>query len=408
MGKYCCWLNVMKLKEKINIVFYNYFDAEKLYLLAFAIYLIGEVFGTTMFLLPGKVFVLCKLLAIGLLALKMLGIDQFKVHQYLIVCFLMADAVLVVFFSGYTEVLMWMIFLVAAKEVSFDKILKVYFVITFSIILISMIASLMGIVVNLQYFIDEKRRIRNSFGIVYPTDFASHIFYLMLTFLYLKRKQLSNVYYISCIVICIMVYLYCYTRLDVSCMFFAVLGYWILDWPKRKYTSLHKKHLFNRKFNKFFVYSMPIATVIMFALTMLYNSNNTIWTNLDRWLSNRLVLGKRGLLDYPIKLFGQYVYMKGNGSSTKTPNWDEYFFVDCSYIYNYLRYGLVFLFILLIVYVVCCKKYYDDKYFLLTVALISLNCMIAHHLIELAYNPFALALFAKCSIDTPQRCILSG
>lgn len=397
----------MKLKEKINIVFYNYFDAEKLYLLAFSIYLTGEVFGTTMFPLPGKIFVLCKLLAIGLLALKMLGIDQFKVRQYLVVCFLMADAVLVAFFSGYTEVLIWMIFLVAAKEVSFDKILKVYFAITFSIILISMIASLMGIIVNLQYFMDEKRRIRNSFGIVYPTDFASHIFYLMLTFLYLKRKQLSNVYYISCIVICIMVYLYCYTRLDVSCMFFAVLGYWILDWPKRKYTSLQKKYLFNRKFNGFFVYSMPIATVIMLALTMLYSSNNTIWTNLDRWLSNRLVLGKRGLLDYPIKLFGQYVYMKGNGSSTKTPNWDEYFFVDCSYIYNYLRYGLVFLFILLIVYVVCCKKYYDDKYFLLTVALISLNCMIAHHLIELAYNPFALALFAKCSIDAPQRCFLS-
>lgn len=100
--------------------------------------------------------------------------------------------------------------------------------------------------------------------------------------------------------------------------------------------------------------------------------------------------------------------MNGNGFSTKTPNWDKYFFVDCSYIYNYLRYGLVFLLVLLIVYVACCKKYYDDKYFLLTVALISLNCMIAHHLIELAYNPFALALFAKCSIDTPKRCFLSG
>ena len=92
----------MKLKEKIDIIFYNYFDAEKLYLIAFSIYLTGEVFGTTMFLLPGKIFVLCKLLAIGLLALKMLGIDQFKVHQYLVICFLMADAVLVALFSGYT------------------------------------------------------------------------------------------------------------------------------------------------------------------------------------------------------------------------------------------------------------------------------------------------------------------
>jgi hypothetical protein len=398
----------MKLKEKIDIIFYNYFDAEKLYLIAFSIYLTGEVFGTTMFLLPGKIFVLCKLLAIGLLALKMLGIDQFKVHQYLVICFLMADAVLVALFSGYTEVLMWMIFLVAAKEVSFDKILKVYFTITFSIIVIAMLASLMGIIVNLQYVMYEKGRIRNSFGIVYPTDFASHIFYLMLTFLYLKRKQLSNVYYISCIAICIMVYLYCYTRLDVSCMFFAALGYWILDWSKGKYTSLRKKYLIDREFKRFFVYSMPIATAIMFTLTILYNPNNIILLNLDRWLSSRLDLGKRGLFDYPIKLFGQYVYMNGNGFSTKTPNWDKYFFVDCSYIYNYLRYGLVFLLVLLIVYVACCKKYYDDKYFLLTVALISLNCMIAHHLIELAYNPFALALFAKCSIDTPKRCFLSG
>lgn len=42
----------------------------------------------------------------------------------------------------------------------------------------------------------------------------------------------------------------------------------------------------------------------------------------------------------------------------------------------------------------CCKKFQNDPYFIVVIILISINCMIAHHIIELTYNPFALALFA--------------
>ena len=91
-------------------------------------------------------------------------------------------------------------------------------------------------------------------------------------------------------------------------------------------------------------------------------------------------------------LFGQQVDMVGNGGSTIRLK--EYFFVDCSYIYIFLRYGLIFLLITLAVYMLCCKKYENDPYFLVAIVLVSINCMIAHHIVELTYCPFALAVFS--------------
>ena len=105
-------------------------------------------------------------------------------------------------------------------------------------------------------------------------------------------------------------------------------------------------------------------------------------------------------MEYGFRLFGQYVKMVGNGSTTEITT-KYYFFIDCSYLYVGLQYGLIFLLAVLLIYVLCCRKYQNDRYFLLTIVLISINCMIAHHLLEIAYNPFALALFAKM---TKEEC----
>ncbi len=98
-------------------------------------------------------------------------------------------------------------------------------------------------------------------------------------------------------------------------------------------------------------------------------------------------------MKYGMTLFGQSIKMVGNGGTTKISA-SQYFFIDCSYLYIFLRYGVFFLLITLAVYMMCCKKFQNDPYFIVVIILISINCMIAHHIIELTYNPFALALFA--------------
>ena len=82
--------------------------------------------------------------------------------------------------------------------------------------------------------------------------------------------------------------------------------------------------------------------------------------------------------------------MIGAGGTTIFP--DNYFFIDCSYILVCLRYGVIALLLLLIVYSLSCIKNKKDIYFLYAITLVSINCVIAHHILELEYNPFALAL----------------
>lgn len=41
-----------------------------------------------------------------------------------------------------------------------------------------------------------------------------------------------------------------------------------------------------------------------------------------------------------------------------------------------------------------CFRNKKDIYLLFAIALVAVNCVIAHHIIEAAYNPFAFALLA--------------
>lgn len=372
-------------------------NGEYLYLLAFVVFLIGENLRTTMFPVPGTFYLITKLLALGILCMKVMLFGQYRIGKLCLLGSMLLEAVLVYASSSYQEPLMWMLFVVAADGVAFEKILKVYVVVTSTVVLAAILASSLGVIKNLQYKVE--RGVRNSFGIVYPTDFAAHIFYLMITVLYLGRKNFRWWYSLACLTVAGVVYYFCNTRLDSSCMVLAALGYMVLYRKQNAPESLRRKYRPVDWVSRCGIYSMPLAALIMFLISGFYSYENKVLDTLNIWLSSRLALGKRGLTEYPVTLFGQWVYMLGNGSTEKLPSGDKYFFIDCSYLYNFMRYGLIFLLIVLAVYVACCRKYRMDHYFLLTIVLVSLNCMIAHHLIELAYNPFALALMADSALQ---------
>ena len=364
----------------------------QLYLLAFLINLLGESLSTTMFHVPGNFLLLIKFVTIVLIGIKLLWFDSLGKKEVLYFAGLMSTAILIWIFSGYSEVFMWGILLIGAQNVPFRKILLIYIVINFVVVFLAFSSSLLGVIENLQYTGNGNRGIRNSFGIVYTTDFAAHIFYLMLAYFYLKSGKIKKWDYIGAGIIAVLVYYFCNARLDVICMSALIGGYLYIAYKKRRAPYLLKnKYTPKKGYEKYGIYAMPVAATLMMLLTVLYGKLN-ILDQLDILLSSRLRFGLQGLEQFGIRLFGQYVLMVGNGNTTKQPL--NYFFVDCSYLYVLLRYGIIFLLILLGVYVACCRKYCKDVYFILTIALISLNCMIAHHIIEPAYNPFAFALLA--------------
>ena len=60
--------------------------------------------------------------------------------------------------------------------------------------------NLNGVIENLKYVTDD-RGVRQAFGCVYTTDFASHIFYIALVIFYLKGNRLRWFHYVALIVV---------------------------------------------------------------------------------------------------------------------------------------------------------------------------------------------------------------
>lgn len=81
--------------------------------------------------------------------------------------------------------------IVGAKDVSIDKILKVYLLIDSIIMLIAFVCSQLGMIENLQYWKNEQMRF--ALGSVYPTDFAAHIFYIVLVAICLYNRKVNIV-----------------------------------------------------------------------------------------------------------------------------------------------------------------------------------------------------------------------
>lgn len=84
--------------------------------------------------------------------------------------------------------------------------------------------------------------------------------------------------------------------------------------------------------------------------------------------------------------------MNGGGGTLNLK--EEYFFLDCSYVNLLLTWGLVLFLTVMALFFYSCRKNNKNLYFQYAVALIAVNCVIAHHLMDVAYDPFVLAVAA--------------
>lgn len=367
-------------------------NGERLFLLAFFFYMVVASLQTTMFGVGGPLITAVKFLLAGCVLLKIIAFDRYTEKELCFAACLMVDAAAVVVCSGYKEAFYFSVILLGAKNVPFVKIIKVYLLVNVAVLLSSFIASRLDIIEDLVY-VREFFGERNSFGTIYPTDFAAHIFFLLSAGYYVIRKKLQMYHIVLGAFICAIVYYYCKTRLDCTTMALLLLGLWIIQ---RKDNGIcddgNKKSIFNylRK-NAPWLGVAGFAT--MYVLSWLYMPNVSIFRFIDELLSGRLRIGNQGLQEYGFSLFGQPVLMNGNGGSVIEPA--DYFYIDSSYLFTYLCYGVVFLSLILFIHYSCCKKYAKDRCYLLILSVIVINCMIAHHMIDLAYNPFYLALLAK-------------
>ena len=304
-------------------------------------------------------------------------------YNYLILStLLLLSGVLVYFQTNRLNFLVYSMLLVLLVNVDMKVVLRNYVVVAGILVVGVFLLSLVGMVPNLQY--NRAGVIRNSFGFIYPTDFASHCFYLFLAISYLLKDKLIWTRSLFGVLLSAFIIKYCDARLNALSILLATVIFIYFYYSKEK----------KLKIFALFPYSAVIFASIVTYLSYKFSWSNPFLVTVNKLITGRLALGRNAFDTFGVHLFGtrnvQFI-----GSGGKTESVIGYNYVDSSYVQMLFTYGIVPVVLLIIIYVVASRKQYKDGQYLLVaiLSLIAFNCMIEAFWFVPTYNIFMFLLF---------------
>lgn len=366
---------------------------ERGYLIIFGIILTHHFLDTTMFQIPWPPktgLVLYFLIMVYTLAKLIWKRTDYSRKELIGSAVILFAFIMSAVISDYSFLFEIAFLIVGAKNVSFDKILKLFCTIGITIMVAAFVASQAGWIENLVYE-TWQRGTRSSFGIVYPTDFAAHIFYLILAWLCIDNKKLKIQHIVVPVLAALFIFKACAAYTSSICFIFfaflAIIAQVGFEKKGRRDIILRISTL-----------SSVVIAITYIAMTHLYSKSSDILMRINDYMSNRIELSARGVQEFGYTLFGQFIPEIGNGGTTEYN--PEYFYLDDSYIRIALEYGILVLLIVLIIWIVISNRAINTSRNILLVALvmITIHCFMEQHLLEIAYNPFILALFADLQV----------
>ena len=298
------------------------------------------------------------------------------------------------------DLLLAAVLIVGAYGIDFKKILKIYLLEAVIITVISTIASLVDIIPNITYHKDGITRY--ALGSIWCTDYSAKFFFMILICLYLYSKKMRWFHWIGLLALSSGVFAVTFGRLDFVCTILAIAVFFLhelLEKKEVKFTSIWKNLL--EKLSSVFT---PVSALLMTLLTLAYSPSSSIMQKINLILTRRLDLGKSAFSNFGISAIGQDIQWVGMGGTMINKAPEGYNFVDCSYLNILFTYGVLTVLILIAAHAYMAYANRKDHRFVLVIALISLNCIVAHHFIEVAYNPFWAAMFAI----TPAKLLMEG
>ena len=304
-------------------------------------------------------------------------------YKYLILSILLLlSGALVYFQTNRLNFLVYSMLLVLLVNVDMKVVLRNYVVVAGILVVGVFLLSLVGMVPNLQY--NRAGVIRNSFGFIYPTDFASHCFYLFLAISYLLKDKFIWTRSLFGVLLSAFIIKYCDARLNAMSILLATVIFIYFYYSNGK---------------KLKIFALLPYSAVVFASTVTYLSYKFSWSNpflvsINKLITGRLALGRNAFDTFGVHLFGtrnvQFI-----GSGGKTESVIGYNYVDSSYVQMLFTYGIVPVVLLIIIYVVASRKQYKDGQYLLVaiLSLIAFNCMIEAFWFVPTYNIFMFLLF---------------
>lgn len=390
------------LKQKTKQIFNYQISGSQIYLATLAVYLVFAFLQNTTFedYIGGHFYNIISYLAFGVLILKIVFYDHYHLIANLFIISGFLFSIVVWRNSGANLILVMIAFILAAKNVSFDDIIKTYFNVNFWLLVIVIACSLLGVINNLS-FIAQGRGTRYALGVIYPTDFAARILYLMLADAYLNFGNLNTTRYLVYVLIALACKQVTDARLNFYCMLLLIIVSAIAKVAEQNY-QLQRHDWTNSIVYTYWTFT-PILSAIAIFGTYFYDPANNIYSKIDGILSGRLTFGSMALQRYSVNLFGTKIKEHGYGNNMKLfhQGINSYFFIDSSYMRLLIIFGLVALIVFIgISMFISIKNTLYGYYVLPTILLIvAFSSVVEQHFMELTYNPFLLAFISTILLN---------
>lgn len=300
-------------------------------------------------------------------------------------------------FVGEQDLMVMGLLIIGAYEVNFDKILRTYVITMSTLMIVAFALARMGVTEYLIYNY-EGRRLRYALGSVYPTDFMSHVLFITLALLYLHRNKLNM--WITAVFFGFITVLYYFTdaRAASWSTMMAIMVCVALSLFEKRKIELSTSIIKCKKWIKCICIFSPIIGCLGFSLCCVISMAVPEFKNIfPAMISDRITYTVTALKEYGVPAFGCPISMHGAGGTTEFV--EDYFFIDCSYMWVLFVYGLVVLLIFMFLFVAIGYKFQNDWYMLVILFVIALDCTIEHHWTNISYNIFMVALVAECGIN---------
>jgi len=321
--------------------------------------------------------------ALGLFILKVL-LNEYRIKELGLYIGILVILVLSWRQSQSTSLVSMFIFMISSRNVDGRLINKIYLFISAGLMILIIFSALKGLIPNYVYFRDGLSRA--SLGIIYPTDFAAHVFYILASLAYLRKDKFNWKDFLFMVGISYWVYLQTNARLNFICSLLLAIGMYLAKWDRKN------------RLQKITWLAPIIGATLMIFLTYIYNPGSQFLNLLNQLLSGRFSIVNEVIHEYGIHAFGSNVLQNGLGGPSGlnfNTLFSKYVFIDSSYLRLLLMYGVVSLIVTIVIISKMVKKT-TDRYLLVILLVIFISGAIENHMLELAYNPFFLILFTEC------------
>lgn len=369
---------------------------ENIYYFAFLYYYILSFLRFTTFAptISANWMIRLSYLSVVLLLIKIYIFDQQSVKSFFINTLILVLALVSWRNAHAVDILAYTLFILGAKNINFRTIINWFFKLGVIMFVLIIIYSQIGVIKDLVYVRDHN--LRHAMGIVYPTDFAAHIFYLILAYCYLNFKRLNLASYFGIVVVTCITYAITQARLDVLLSLLTIPVMYI---ARRAYFG----NKVSSNIASFYWIGAPILAYITIVASYFYSASNTLFRIANEAFSKRLEISHLAINKYGISLFGNHVLEHGFGGDQGIHHFYQsgmsgnYFFIDSSYMRLAIIYGLVIgIFVIIVMSLISLRSVATKEFCLAAIILlVSISCMIEQHLLDISYNPFLIALLAS-------------